>query len=131
MKARIIKENSYRKITDYASVGDRITDVGSVYDENGTYVGMSISTGCVTKMSIHFESNILIPVSGLTDEKAVPIMLEKFAYGKYILCSDDNVAEFISELKRDLASEGIKFGEIFTYHTETPQEIAIKGFLDY
>ena len=67
----------------------------------------------------------------LTDEKVVPIMLEKFAYGKYILCSDENVAEFISELKRDLASEGIKFGDIFTYHTETPQEIAIKGFLDY
>ena len=129
MKARIIKKNTNKKITDYISVGDRITDVGFVCDENRENLGVLISTGCATKTCIHFESSILIPPSSFDDENVFSIMLDKLTYGKYILCTDEYAAEFVSEIKNKFAADGIKIGEIFTYRTEEPQEIEIEGMM--
>ena len=88
-----------------------------------------ISTGCATKTCIHFESSILIPPSSFDDENVFSIMLDKLTYGKYILCTDEYAAEFVSEIKNKFAADGIKIGEIFTYRTEEPQEIEIEGMM--
>ena len=127
MKARIIKQNSNKNLNDYISIGDRIIDVGVVHDKNGEYVGVLFSTGCATKTGIQFESNIIIPPEGFDDGNVCLMISDKLAYGKYILCSDEGIAEVISEIKSNLASVGIELGEIFVYRTEKPQGIEIKG----
>lgn len=131
MKARIIEENSNKNLNDCISVGDRITDVGVAYDENGESVGVLISTGCATKTGIHFESNIVIPPQGFDDENVCLMISDKLAYGKYILCSDEGLAEVISEMKSDLASVGIELGEIFLNRTQRPEKLEVKGIMLY
>lgn len=131
MKARIIEENSNKNLNDCISVGDRITDVGVVYDENGEYIGMLISTGSVTEIGIEFESNIIIQPQDFDDENVCSMISDKLAYGKYILCSDEGLAEVISEIKSDLSSVGIELGEIFRRHIQEPEKLALTGILRY
>ena len=131
MKARIIKHNSNKNLNDYISVGDRITDVGVVHDKNGKYVGVLFSTGHTTKTGIQIESNIIIPPEGFDDGEMCLMISDKLAYGKYILCSDEGIAEVISEIKRDLASVGINLGEIFLSRTSRSEKLEIERIVHY
>ena len=55
---------------------------------------------------------------------------DKLAYGKYILCSDEGLAEVISEIKSELTSVDIKLGEIFLRHIQEPEKLGL-GVLRY
>ena len=126
-KAMVINKN--RKFLDCISVGDRITEVGTVGNENLEHIGILIRTGHVTKAGIYYDFCVIISPECYDDVDTYWMMVDKLSYGKYIICADACIAGLINEIKIYVASKGIELGELFVYNNKHIEELNIKDFL--
>ena len=128
MKARIINnyKYTYNEFLNCVSVGDKISEISTLHDKNNKFIGIYISTGHKTKTGIYFDFNAIVPPSRLSDSNTREMIQQKLTYGKYILSTDNVLADFLTNCKSELKSEGIILGDIFTYPPESPQHFLTK-----
>lgn len=123
-------KNTNIRFLDCVSVGDRITDVsiGTFDLDLGLSLSnaMLLSTGYKTRTGVNYDFTVLIPASSLESEEVYLLILDKLKEGKYIICSDENTATYVNEIKNSAALDGIKLGEIFFGYNNTTETLKVK-----
>lgn len=123
MKARLINEENINSKTyeitldrfvDCVSDGDKLVKIDPIIDEQSEWIGMMFMSGYSFKENIIWGREVIVTGLNLGEGEIRDNVLDKLIESDYILCFDDRIAMYVTDIKSIAISHGLKMGRIFS-----------------